>query len=70
MIKIKVWMAVTNDKYEFPICVADSAYELSKFLNIKENTIYRYKRIKDNKCRINRNYKIIPVEIEEDNVYE
>lgn len=63
---MRVWMAVTNDKYEFPIQIANSAQELAKLLNVKINTIYKYKRTEGNKLRVNKDYKIIPVDIPED----
>lgn len=48
-----LWLAVTKDKYQLPIAVADSAAELARMLHVKEQTIYgtachyaqgRYKR--------------------------
>lgn len=35
-----IWMAVTPDKYELPVAVADSAIELGKKLGVSKNTIY------------------------------
>ena len=35
-----LWMLVTNDKYELPIAVADSAADLARMLGINANTIY------------------------------
>ena len=35
-----VWMKVTNDKYELPVLVADSAPELAKMLGCSPNSIY------------------------------
>ena len=35
-----VWMKVTNDKYELPVLVADSAPELAKMLGCSPNNIY------------------------------
>ena len=35
-----VWMKVTNDKYELPVLVADSAPELAKMLGCRPNNIY------------------------------
>lgn len=34
-----VYMKVTNDKYEFPIAVADSLAELARILDIPKNNI-------------------------------
>lgn len=35
-----IWMAVTPDKYELPVAVADSAEELGKKLGKTANAIY------------------------------
>lgn len=34
-----LWLAVTPDKYELPIAVADTAVELGKMLGLKHNMI-------------------------------
>lgn len=34
-----IWMKVSNDKYEFPVAVADSAGELARILGIRKNAI-------------------------------
>lgn len=36
---IPVYMAVTNDEYEFPIALGDTVGELAKQLGVKQNTI-------------------------------
>ena len=38
--EVIVWMKVTNDKYELPVLVADSAPELAKMLGCSPNNIY------------------------------
>lgn len=35
-----LYLAVTNDKYELPIAVADSASELAKMLGIERQTVF------------------------------
>ena len=65
---MKLWMAVTDDKYEFPIYVADTPSELSKQLNIKMSTIYQHKRDLTNKFRANKGYKIVMVNLEDEDV--
>lgn len=35
-----LYLAVTNDKYELPIAVADSASELAKILGIERQTVF------------------------------
>lgn len=37
-----LWMKVTNDKYELPIAVGDSAFDLAKQLGINANVIYSH----------------------------
>lgn len=34
-----VYMLVSKDKYELPLVIADSAYELSRRIGVKEKTI-------------------------------
>ena len=35
-----VYIAVTKDKYELPVAVADTAPELARMLGVETNTIY------------------------------
>lgn len=37
---MKIYMMVTNDKYELPMCIADSPKELSEMSGYPANTIY------------------------------
>ena len=34
-----VYMLVSNDKYELPICMADTQRELAEMIGVKEDTI-------------------------------
>lgn len=34
-----LWIRVSDDKYELPIAVADTAAELARMLGVKRNTI-------------------------------
>lgn len=34
-----IWMQVTKDKYELPVCIADSAEELAKMCGTTANSI-------------------------------
>lgn len=34
-----VYMLVSNDKYELPICIADTQRELAEMIGVKEDTI-------------------------------
>ena len=38
--QMNIWLKVTNDKYELPVAVADSASELAQLLGIKKNNIF------------------------------
>lgn len=60
--KMKIYMKVTDDKYELPLAVADSIKELSIILGIKEQSI-RACLYRKRKFGIKTNY--ICVEIEE-----
>ena len=35
-----LYMEITNDKYELPLAVADSAEELARMRKVKPNSIY------------------------------
>lgn len=39
MFDITVWMEVTQDKYELPVAVADTARELGKIRGVSKNCI-------------------------------
>lgn len=45
-----VWMKVTDDEYELPIVIADSAAELARMLGCSANSIY------SSICRFNMGY--------------
>lgn len=36
---MKIWLAVTQDKFEFPVAIADSARELAQMVGVKPITI-------------------------------
>ena len=38
--QMNIWLKVTNDKYELPVAVADSAEELAKLCGVKVNNIH------------------------------
>lgn len=40
MMNKTLYMAVTNDEYELPIFVCDTAQELADKLGVKPNTVY------------------------------
>lgn len=35
-----VWMKVTEDKYEFPLAIADTAEELAEMVGVKVGSLY------------------------------
>jgi len=37
---VYIWMKVTDDKYELPVLIADSAEELASSVGVSPNTIY------------------------------
>ena len=59
---MKVYMEVTQDKYELPVAVADSVKELAKLVGVKKDTIWtmiNHAKNRGGKC------KYIKVELEE-----
>lgn len=42
MAKDVVYIAVTKDKYELPIAVANTVKDLSRMTNVSERVIYTY----------------------------
>jgi len=58
-----IWLAVTADKFELPIAVADSAKKLANMLGINENTVYT--SIHSKLSGKNSKRKIIRVDIKE-----
>ena len=61
----KLWMAVTPDKYELPIAVADTGKELAKILGVTESNIchlWNRKRKSDRRCK----YYIYRIEVEDE----
>lgn len=58
-----LWMAVTPDKYELPICVAETAELLGRYMGISKQAII----IRANRGGgITKDNKILKIEIEED----
>lgn len=59
-----LWLAVTPDKYELPIAVADTARELSKILGLSSHQVTSLYHL-HNKGEIKeyRKYKIVKVEV-------
>jgi hypothetical protein len=59
-----IYMAVTADKYELPIAIADTRYQLAIMLGLNKSTVYRALREKldGHRCGM----KFVQVEEEED----
>lgn len=70
VIKDYIYMMVSNDKYQLPICVADSAQELAEKVGVKKGTIYssvlQWEKGKNKKGEI---YKDIEVKYETDYIH-
>ena len=63
-----LYMAVSEDKYELPIAVAASAYELGQIIGVKTNTIWTHISLaRSGKIKKQRYFRI---EIEEDPKHE
>ncbi len=63
---MKMYMAVTTDAYELPLCVEEKAMELAKRLGISENAVYAACVPRRAKQRgTHRGYKIIRIETHE-----
>ena len=39
-----IWIAVTNDKYQLPYAVADSASELAEIIGATKDAVWRAKK--------------------------
>lgn len=57
-----LWMAVTSDKYELPIAIADTANELADYLGVTGKAIIQMKA--KNQSGRNLGYKIVTIEDE------
>lgn len=57
-----IWLAVTPDKYELPIAVADTARELSELLGLHKNAATKlYYLHSKGICKQHIKYKIVKV---------
>lgn len=64
-----IWMAVTPDKYELPMAVADTASELSLMLGLKKHGVTElYHKHKKGVYKQYEKYKIVKVEEETDRI--
>lgn len=60
----EIWMAVTPDKYEFPIAVADTPQELAKLLNFTTTKLFdKFNRKKSTGVGRKRNFDIKRVKV-------
>ena len=58
-----LWLAVTPDKYEFPIYIEDSSSKLAEKLGITASTVIA--SVSRNKSGINAGRKIVKVELDD-----
>lgn len=54
-----LYMAVTADKYELPICVKDNVHDLAVWAGISDNTLSS--NLSKNRSGKNRGYKFVKV---------
>ena len=60
---MKIYMAVTADKYELPLAVSEDAGELARFCGITRGNVYVAVR---KKCRLKKmNAVIVKLEVED-----
>lgn len=63
---MKLYMAVTPDKFEFPVFIEESCIALEQKTGVNHNNIYSY--ISKNLSGKKLGYKFVIVEIEEDTI--
>lgn len=51
-----LWMAVTPDEYELPICIADTAKELGEKFGVTADTVITLERIGHSGTKTGRKY--------------
>lgn len=61
---IKVYLAITNDIYELPVAIFDTAVQAAKWLGVNRNSIFNY--IKYQTANKKYNIRFIKVIIKED----
>lgn len=64
MSKKKLWMKVTDDKYELPLAVAESAADLARMVGIKPASLYSILS-RDRHGKLHSSYR--EVEIDDEN---
>ena len=58
-----LWLAVTPDKYELPIAVADTARELSRLMGLHDGAVRQmYHRQSTGKIKVAQKYRIFKVD--------
>ncbi len=63
-IMIKLYLAVTNDEYELPVCVSDCLKEFSDMIGISKHGVLN--AISRGSVSLNGKYRIIKIEVEDD----
>ena len=67
---MKLYMAVTADKYELPLCVSEQALDVARYLGISRDRVVnlasKYKKDKETYNGRSRGYNIIKIEVEDE----
>lgn len=62
---MRLYMAVTADQYELPICVSENAKELAEALGITSQAVWAActpsRTVKNRKCEAKRDYRIVRI---------
>ena len=58
-----VFMAVTGDRFELPLCVANNATEMARYTGSSRSDVYRIIR-RNSKTR--QGYRILKIDIDDD----
>ena len=59
-----LYMKVTDDKYEFPVAIADNAKELAQMVGVKPQTVYEC--VAPSRMRLGKNCGYYKIEVEDD----
>lgn len=63
---MKLYLCVTNDKYELPLAVAETQAELAEMRHVDHTTISAALRRKFKKHNINKKHKYVEVEVDDE----
>ena len=63
---MKLYIAVTADRYELPICVTDNVPSLAKMLGVKTNSLHTQLSRGEERTGGKSGYTVMKVEVEDD----